>query len=213
MNSSNIDLPADKPVTIANADFQPTISTEGNRKLYHWATSNRVDPDLERVHPNQSSIGTVRAANHFFQLGTDRRMVSIATERNHCYHPGHPGQGRCSHQRTHRLTEDMIRAIFNDVALHIHYVGLELYIGRYHPHPAEDVLSNEYGDCKDKHTLLAALLKAKGIESWPVLISGTRELDPDLPSPAQFNHVITLVPLSGKLVWMDSTERLRPSAF
>ena len=73
--------------------------------------------------------------------------------------------------------EDKVRAIFNDVALHIHYIGLEFGIGRYQPHPADDVLSNEYGDCKDKHTLLASLLKAEGIDAWPVLISTSRELD------------------------------------
>ena len=106
--------------------------------------------------------------------------------------------------------EDKLRAIFNDVALHIHYVGLDFGIGRYQPHPADDVLSNEYGDCKDKHTLLASLLKAAGIEAWPVLISSSRELDPAMPSPAQFDHVITLVPLSGKLVWMDSTAEIAP---
>ena len=72
------------------------------------------------------------------------------------------------------------------------------------------MLSNEYGDCKDKHTLLAALLKAAGIEAWPVLISSNRELDPKLPSPAQFNHAITLVSLGDKLIWMDSTEEVAP---
>jgi hypothetical protein len=101
--------------------------------------------------------------------------------------------------------EDKVRVIFNDVALHIHYVGLSFGIGRYQPHPADDVLSNEYGDCKDKHTLLASLLKAAGFEAWPVLIPSSRELDPGIPSPAQFDHVITAVPLAGKLLWMDST--------
>jgi transglutaminase-like putative cysteine protease len=109
--------------------------------------------------------------------------------------------------------EDKIRAIFNDVALHIHYVGLEFGIGRYQPHPADDVLSNEYGDCKDKHTLLASELKAVGIQAWPVLISSSSELDPATPSPAQFDHVITLVPLAGKLLWRTPLKKLRPSAF
>jgi tetratricopeptide (TPR) repeat protein len=72
------------------------------------------------------------------------------------------------------------------------------------------VLSNEYGDCKDKHTLLATELKAAGIEAWPVLISSSRELDPAMPSPAQFDHVITLVPLGGKMLWMDSTAEVAP---
>jgi hypothetical protein len=106
--------------------------------------------------------------------------------------------------------EEKSRAIFNDVALHIHYVGLDFGIGRYQPHSADDELANEYGDCKDKHTLLAALLNATGIEAWPVLISSSRDLDPATPSPAQFDHVITLASLSGKLVWMDSTAEIAP---
>ncbi len=72
------------------------------------------------------------------------------------------------------------------------------------------MFSNEYGDCKDKHTLLATMLKAAGVEAWPVLISSSRELDPAVPSPAQFDHVITVVPREGKLIWMDSTAEVAP---
>ena len=31
-----------------------------------------------------------------------------------------------------------------------------------------------------------------GIQSYPVLIDSSRKLDADVPSPAQFDHVITL---------------------
>jgi transglutaminase-like putative cysteine protease len=78
--------------------------------------------------------------------------------------------------------------------LKFHYIGLDFGIGRYQPHAADDVLDNGYGDCKDKHTLLATMLKAVGIDAWPALIHATRKLDPEVPSPAQFNHVITVVP-------------------
>jgi hypothetical protein len=37
------------------------------------------------------------------------------------------------------------------------------------------------------------------------LISSKRELDEQIPSPAQFNHVIAAVPLDGKILWMDTT--------
>ena len=50
------------------------------------------------------------------------------------------------------------------------YIGVAFGIGRYQPHSAETVLDNQYGDCKDKHTLLAAMLKAAGYEAWPALI-------------------------------------------
>jgi len=64
-----------------------------------------------------------------------------------------------------------LRAIYDYVSTHFRYIGVSFGIGRYQPHPATDVLSNQYGDCKDKHTLLAALLEAVGIKAFlPSLI-------------------------------------------
>jgi hypothetical protein len=205
----DLDLPADKAVTVASADLQPTITTANGRKLYHWASSNlaRPDPDAppkSTKHWKPSVQVTTFAS--WEQVGEWYRSLlkePLAVT---------PAIQAKAMALTAGLTtdEDKLRAIFNDVALHIHYVGLDFGIGRYQPHPADDVLSNEYGDCKDKHTLLAAELKAAGIEAWPVLISSSRELDSAVPSPAQFDHVITLVPLGGKLLWMDSTEEVAP---
>jgi len=39
---------------------------------------------------------------------------------------------------------------------------------------------------------LQAMLAAEGIRSYPVLIHSDRKLDPDVPSPAQFDHLITV---------------------
>jgi hypothetical protein len=205
----DLDLPADKAVTVASADLQPTVSSTGGRKLYHWASSNlaRPDPDAppKSVKHWKPSVQVTTFASWeqvgawYNSLQRDSLIVTPAIQAK-------------ADALTKGLTsnDDKLRAIFNDVALHIHYVGLDFGIGRYQPHPADDVLSNEYGDCKDKHTLLAALLKATGIEASPVLISSSRELDPATPSPAQFDHVITLVSLDGKLVWMDSSEEVAP---
>jgi hypothetical protein len=205
----DLDLPADKPVTVASADVQPTINTAGGRKLYHWSSSNlaRPDPDAPpKSTKNLKPSVQVTTFTSWEQVGAwyaslqkDSLVITPAI------------QARAD-TLTRGLTsdEDKLRAIFNDVALHIHYVGLDFGIGRYQPHPADDVLSNEYGDCKDKHTLLATLLRAAGIEAWPVLISAGRDLDPATPSPGQFNHVITLVSLKNKMLWMDSTEEVAP---
>jgi len=207
----DLDIPADKPVTVASAaaDPQPAITAAAGRKLYHWASANlaRPDPDAPPKSTKhwKPSI-QVTTFSSWEQVGAWYQALqrdSLAVT---------PAIQAKADALTKGLTsdEDKVRAIFNDVALHIHYVGLEFGIGRYQPHPADDVLSNEYGDCKDKHTLLAAELKAVGIGAWPVLISDGRELDPATPSPAQFDHVITLVPLAGKLLWMDSTEEVAP---
>jgi hypothetical protein len=207
----DLDLPAEKTVTVASAsgDPQPAITTAAGRKLYHWSSSNLARPDPD---------APPKSTKHWkpsIQVTTFSSWEQVGAWYAGLQHDSlevTPAVAAKAAALTKGLTsdDDKVHAIFNDVALHIHYVGLEFGIGRYQPHPADDVLSNEYGDCKDKHTLLAAELKAVGIDAWPVLISAGRELDPATPSPAQFNHVITLVPLNGKLIWMDSTEEVEP---
>jgi hypothetical protein len=207
----DLDVPADKAVTVASAsaDLQPTITTAAGRKLYHWAGSNLVRPDPDAPPKSTKHIKPSVQVTTFSSWEQVGAWYGPLVQGSLVVTPAIQAKADAL---TKGLTsdDDKINAIFNDVALHIHYVGLEFGIGRYQPHPADDVLSNEYGDCKDKHTLLAALLKAAGIEAWPVLISSERELDPATPSPAQFNHLITVVPRGGKLLWMDSTEEVAP---
>src|SRR5262249_57015622 len=90
---------------------------------------------------------------------------------------------------------EKIQALYDYVSTNFRYVSLSLGLGRYQPHAAGDVFHNQYGDCKDKNTLLAAMLEAEGIHSSSVLINSSRKIDPDVPSPMQFDHAITMVPL------------------
>lgn len=103
-----------------------------------------------------------------------------------------------------------VRALYDFVATHIRYVSLSFGLGRYQPHAAADVLANQYGDCKDKHTLLAALLDAVHIKVDPVLISTTQPLDADFPSPLQFDHLISLVHIGRDSLWLDTTPGVAP---
>jgi transglutaminase-like putative cysteine protease len=48
-------------------------------------------------------------------------------------------------------------------------------------------LSNDYGDCKNKHTLFAALLAAENIKAYPALISSTSKIDPEVPSSTRIS--------------------------
>jgi len=54
------------------------------------------------------------------------------------------------------------------------------------------------------------MLDAAGIRSDAVLIPSLRKLDTSLPMPAQFDHVITAVPLNSQLIWMDTTTEVAP---
>ena len=105
---------------------------------------------------------------------------------------------------------DKIQALYDYVSKNIRYVSLSFGLGRYQPHSAADVFANQYGDCKDKHTLLAAMLQAANLSSDAVLIPSSRDLDTSMPSPSQFDHVITAVPTEHGLIWMDSTAEVAP---
>jgi len=205
----DLDLPADKAVRVASDEVQPTISSASGRKLYHWSSSNLARPDPDAPPKSEKNLKPSVQVTTFKNWEEVGAWYASLQEPSLVITPAIKA-------RADALTkgmisdEDKINAIFNDVALHIHYVALEFGIGRYQPHSADDVLANEYGDCKDKHTLLAAMLKAAGIDAWPVLIASSRDLDPATPSPAQFDHVITLVKLKDKTLWMDSTEEVAP---
>jgi hypothetical protein len=106
--------------------------------------------------------------------------------------------------------EAKIRALYAYVSTQFRYIGVAFGIGRYQPHSAGEVLANQYGDCKDKHTLLAALLAAAGIPASPALISVKRELEAEVPSPGQFDHVITVVPRAANWCGWIRRRRLVP---
>jgi hypothetical protein len=81
------------------------------------------------------------------------------------------------------------------VKKNIRYVAVLLTLGRVVPHDAATVLKNKFGDCKDKVTLMSALLAAKGIGSEAVLINlGNTYTLPEPPTLAVLNHVILYLP-------------------
>ena len=202
-----LSVPAGKYVKVASPEFKPEIKEEAGRRIYRWVHSNLIvkqnDPDEipRRIPPNPDvQITTFTSWEEVgnWYGGLQKTQVEVT-----------PTIQSKANELTKGLKtdDDKIRAIYKFVSLKFHYIGLDFGIGRYQPHSADDVLDNEYGDCKDKHTLLATLLKAAGIEAWPALIHSSRKLDPDVPSPAQFNHVI---PSGAEKLWIDTTPEVAP---
>ena len=110
----------------------------------------------------------------------------------------------------------------------VRYVAIELGIGGWQPHPAADVYTHRYGDCKDKATLMAAMLHEIGIDSYHVVINAKRgSVGPDTPAYQAFNHVILAVklpddvkdpsliavvqhPRLGRILFFDPTNEFTP---
>jgi len=106
-----------------------------------------------------------------------------------------------------KTAEEKIKAIYYFVASQIRYVGVEYGKGAYQPQYAQDVFRNRFGDCKDKTTLMIAMLKLAGIEGYPAMISPApfEKIDVELPSPGQFNHVIVALPQNSELFPLTTT--------
>jgi tetratricopeptide (TPR) repeat protein len=106
--------------------------------------------------------------------------------------------------------DEKARAVYAYVSSQVRYIGVAFGVGRFQPHEAGDVLNNQYGDCKDKSTLLISMLSAAGINADAVLIGVGITFNPAVPSPAAFNHAITLAHIDGQPVWLDSTPEVSP---
>jgi Domain of Unknown Function with PDB structure (DUF3857)/Transglutaminase-like superfamily len=87
---------------------------------------------------------------------------------------------------------DRIRALSLFVRDRVRYVAREVGIGGYQPRPASQVLTELYGDCKDKGTLLRAALQTAGFTAYPILIHATNphSVASSVPAPGSFNHFV-----------------------
>jgi tetratricopeptide (TPR) repeat protein len=209
-----VNVPNGRELKLRSAGVTPQIRIEGNRKIYAWKNSQlnseNGKSDSPRIPPApEVLLSTFQTwddvAKWWGDLEKERAVVT-------------PDVRAKAEELTRGLTspDAKARAIYDYVAIHFRYIGVSLGIGRYQPHSASEVLGNEYGDCKDKHTLLTALLAAEGIKSSSALVNAAREIDPEVPSPAQFDHVVTVLPAGGpdgKDAWLDTTTQLAPFGF
>lgn len=209
-----ISVPRDRYVNVQSADVKPATSDEAGYKVYSWKTAHLQDAaETEKTQntpvespPPAVQLTTFRSWDEVGQWfrGLQESRIAPTSE---------------VHAKADELTDgatsdsEKLHAIYNFVSLKIRYVGIAFGIGRYQPHAAADVLSNEYGDCKDKQTLLTSLLSAEGVKSYPTLVNSSRKIDPALPSPGQFDHVIAAVPQGSDFLWLDTTAEVAPFGF
>jgi tetratricopeptide (TPR) repeat protein len=213
----DVDVPADRPLKMKNkAGMDPKITEANGRRVYHWTSSH-----LEREDDNKTKSKDKKKKK---KNDEDRPDVQLTTfkswEEVGRWYASLEKDRRAPSPEVRAKAEDLTKGLNGDldktqglydfVAKNFRYVSLSLGVGRYQPHSAADVLHNQYGDCKDKHTLLESLLEAEGLHASSVLINSSRKLDPDMPSPSQFDHVITLLPLGKEEVWMDTTSEVAP---
>jgi tetratricopeptide (TPR) repeat protein len=212
-----LEVPAGMNVQIWDPNHPVSAKEHDHLRTYVWTTS--------QLTPTKAANGTADKVNDPDEDADGRKLPSIAWTTFHSWAEvgdwyrglalSRSGPTPSITSRANELTrdaktpEEQIRALYDFVS-RTRYIGIDFGVGRYQPHFAEEVMANQYGDCKDKDTLFEALLRAKGFNTAPALIGvGIAPVD-GLPSPAFFNHVITTVALPSGRVWLDTTPEVAP---
>src|SRR5215510_7946874 len=162
-----VNIPAASKVKLkTEPGFEPAIKDENDRRVYFWKHQNlksasEEDKDKEETDEDDPANEEPEDFHAHVQLTTFQSWEEV-------------GQWYSSLQKDRVVPDDKIKvkaeevihglqsdkdkvlALYDFVAKNFRYVSLSLGQGRYQPHPAADILVNQYGDCKDKHTLLAA---------------------------------------------------------
>jgi hypothetical protein len=198
--------------TILNSAFvqnkeslNPVVSESDGKMLYSWIFKHLEQIIPEPQMPPVSEVAPIillstfeswqTLYNWWWPLAKDKIQVSDTMR-----------------EKISELTQgtktlrEKAQAIYNFCARDIGYVGVEYGQAGYEPHPAAEIFSNKYGDCKDQSILLIAMLKEVGIKAYPVLI-GTKnvpKLQRDFPTML-FNHCIVLAQIEGEDIFLDPT--------
>jgi hypothetical protein len=221
-----VDIPVASKVKLkTEPGFEPAIKEEKERRVYRWKHANlkpeseiekekekekesdeedaEKDDDDDEFHPHVQ-LTTFQSWDEVGKWYADLQRDRIVPDEKIKVKAEEIIRGRTTEQ-------EKVRALYEYVAKNFRYVSLSLGQGRYQPHAAADVMTNQYGDCKDKHTLLTSMLVATGLRAYPVLMNSSRKLDVDIPSPGQFDHVISAIPLGNETLWADTTAEVAPA--
>src|ERR1700693_353192 len=206
-----VDVPKNLPVKFSSGAIAPVINDEGPWRVYtlHSTNLSPAEDDSEGAWEK----GAGHAVPPVIQLSSFQSWEEVGKWFGGLAAPQMqvtPAiQAKAEELTRGKASErEKIDALYEFVSQHFRYIGVSLGQGRYTPHRAEDVLANRYGDCKDKHTLFAALLSAAGIKAYPALISSSMKIDASFPTASLFDHVITAIPQGDSFVFLDTTPEL-----
>jgi len=217
-----ITTPKDRVIKWKSPELNPVISEQGSRRLYVWTRSvlEHMSADDQKKQQNKQTYQLARGnlSPPDVQISTFQSWDEIGAWYNKLQSdrvkPSAEVRAKAVELTKAAKNDDAkVRTIYAYVSTQFRYIGVAFGVGRYQPHSASEVLADQYGDCKDKHTLMASLLDAVGIKAYPALINSTHALDLDVPSPSQFDHVITAVPKDTGFLWLDTTAEVAPYGY
>jgi hypothetical protein len=105
------------------------------------------------------------------------------------------------------------QAIYLYVTQKFRNVALDYGVAGYDAHKPAQVLSWKYGDCRDKNCLLISLLRAAGINAFPVVLGRVLPVAGDVPSPDAFDWLATMAFVPGAASGQSAIDNRQSAIF
>ena len=214
----DVDVPADRRLKLkSKPGMDPKITEENGRRVYHWTSSHlereddakrtkikprrKRNPDDDRPDVQLTTfVSWEQIGRWYASLEKDRRAPT-------------PEVRAKAEEFTKGLTSDLAKSE-STLRLRGQEFSLREPLARLGPLPAQ---------LQPTFSTTSMAIARTSTRCWPrcsrpkacmpssVLINSSRKLDPDVPSPSQFDHVITMLPDGAKReVWMDTTSEVAP---
>jgi transglutaminase-like putative cysteine protease len=198
------DLPKGMRLYADNRGFKEIPGADdGGRHVYRW---DYIPGDNPRIENNTVAYTDYGSRLYVSTFRDYRTMAQAYDARAVDKIVAAPRVTALALDLTKGLTDPRPKAyaIADWVRKNIRYVAVYIGAGGVVPHPADTILDNLYGDCKDHTTLVEAMLKTVGIESTPALINFGNAYRLS-NAPVTFNHVINYIPSLD--LYLDTTAR------
>lgn len=206
-----LEAPEKVPLTwaIRGTDIEPDIEVEdGIRTVVFEKAPVAPQGDFERFMPSEHARYPYVAFSTAKSWQTvAARYTALAEKKLLGADVAEMTKGLDKSLGKRRLIEKLVRRLHE----RIRYTGIEFGRQAIVPYTPKETLGRGYGDCKDKGTLLVAMLRSLGIEAHLAILNAGYGEDalPKLPGLESFNHAIVYVPGKEPL-WIDATAELTP---
>lgn len=189
-----------------NEIFEPKETISGNEQVLHWERRNVKAADFEEDEPDSYDPRPRVALSDFqswLELSNEAAMLYDVQDSKS---PLIKKQVEDLIQDKQDLNEKTL-AIVRFVQNEIRYLGFEAGVHAFKPHSPEQVLTQRFGDCKDKSLLLVEMLKQIGLEANPMWVNTSKggRLKPDEVSPYVFNHCVATFMFKDERLYVDPT--------
>jgi hypothetical protein len=209
---------------ILNCNYQPVISKDKDKELYHWETKNLPPYKLEKhIGSSENFIPKVVLAPNKFQLDDYDGDMTSWKGFGEWYNKIYSNTSELSEERKlfyNNLVKDAksnnekAKILYSYLENNMRYVSIQLGIGGWRPFKASFVDDKKYGDCKALSNYLKSALDAVGVKANIVIIYRDYEyknVDEKFPMH-DFNHVILCIPQAKDTTWLECTSTTLPFA-